>query len=137
IEGVSLNYNPEDNFTFWSKYTFTEGTLKGLQLNLGVDWTGSSKTSVAFNSVSPINDFTLTPEVSSYYQVQFGASYRWEWNDLLMRLSFNVYNLFEHTYDVSTYTVGQPHPITGQTITKRQETFHAPRRFRVGLAVSF
>ncbi len=137
LNGVSLNFNPEDEAAVWGKFTFTEGFLDNLSLNLGVKYVGKSRTSVAFNSASPLNPLTVTPEVSDYFRFDAGMSYRWDWNNYDFRLSLNVYNLFNHTYDVTTTVLDIPNPITGETVTKRTEQYYAPISFRLGLTVSF
>jgi len=137
LNGVSLNFNPEDEFTIWSKYTFTEGALERLSLNLGLKWVGESATSVAFNSVSPLNELTVTPVVSDYIRVDAGASYRWTTSRVDWRLSLNVYNLLDNTYEVTTSTLGIPNPVTGEAVTKRTEKFFAPISYRLGLTMSF
>lgn len=137
LSGVSLNFNPEDEAALWSKYTFTEGPLDDLSLNLGIKYIGEARTSVAFRSASPLNPLTVTPEVEAYFKVDFGMSYNWQWNNLDMKLSLNVYNVFDNTYEVNTTVLGIPNPITGEPVTKRTESFRAPRTYRIGLAVRF
>ena len=137
LQGVSLNFNPEDEVAVWSKYTFTEGPLDNLSVNLGFKYVGESKTSVAFNSASPLNPLTVTPEVADYFRVDAGLSYRWEWGRYDMRFVLNVYNILDHTYDVTTTTLGIPNPITGETVRKRTERFHTPRSYRLGFVVNF
>jgi hypothetical protein len=137
LSGVSLNYNPEDEVSVIGKYTFSEGPLERLSLTFGFKYIGASATSVAFNTVSPLNGLTVTPEVPERYQFDLGASYRWMWNNLDMRLSLNVYNVFDETYDVVINTVDTLNPITGKEVTKRYEKFYSPTTFRVGLGVSF
>jgi outer membrane receptor for ferric coprogen and ferric-rhodotorulic acid len=39
-QGVRLLGAPEDQFSFWNKYTFIDGKLKGLYLGAGVQFTG-------------------------------------------------------------------------------------------------
>lgn len=137
LDGVSLNFNPEDEAAFWSKYTFTEGLLDNLSINLGLKYVGSSATSVAFNSVSPLNELTVTPKVASYYKLDGALSYRWQWNRYDLKLAFNVYNILNHRYDITTTTLGIPNPITGEDVTKRTESFYAPRSYRLSLTLSF
>jgi outer membrane receptor protein involved in Fe transport len=139
LNGVSLNFNPEDEFAIWSKYSFDSdhGILDGLSLNVGFKYIGSSRTSIAFNSVSPLNDLTITPEVGERLRFDFGASYDFVWQDVRWKLSLNVYDVFEDTYDVTTTTLGIPNPITGESVTKRTEKYYSPTTFRVGLSASF
>lgn len=139
LSGVSLNFNPEDEASLWGKYSFDEdhGWLDGLSVSLGVKYSGPSATSVAFRSISPLNELTVTPEVPERYRVDLGVFYKWSWDDVDMRLSLNVYNLFDDTYDVNVVTLNTLNPITGEEVTKRTEKFYAPTSFRVGLSASF
>ncbi|NDV62269.1 TonB-dependent receptor plug domain-containing protein [Puniceicoccales bacterium CK1056] len=137
LTGISLNYNPEDELSIFGKYTFTEGLLERLNLTAGLKYIGSSATSVSFNTVSPLAGLQVTPEVPERFQFDLGASYRWTWNNLDMRLSINVYNIFDKTYDVEIKTLDTRNPITGAEVTKRTEKYYTPTTFRVGLAVSF
>lgn len=137
LDGVSLNYNPEDEVSVWMKYMFTEGKLDNLSVNFGVKYVGESATSVAFNSVSPLNELTVTPVVSDFFRFDAGLSYRWSSGRYDWKVSANVYNLFDHTYDVTTTTLGIPNPVTGESVTKRTEKYYSPRSYRVGLNMSF
>ena len=137
LSGVSLNFNPEDELSIWGKYSFKEGRLKGLAFTAGFKYTGPSETSIAFRSVSPLNALTVTPEVSERIRFDLGLTYGWRWEKVDMKLSLNIYDVFEDTYDVTTTELGIPNPITGETVTKRTEKFYAPTAFRVGLTASF
>ena len=88
-------------------------------------------------TVSPLAGLQVTPEVPERFQFDLGASYRWMWNNLDMRLSLNIYNVFDDTYDVNITTLDTRNPITGAEVTKRTEKYYTPTTFRVGLAVSF
>lgn len=137
LTGVSLNFNPEDELSVFGKYTFTEGRLENLSLTAGFKYIGKSETSVAFNTVSPLVGLTTTPEVGERFQVDLGASYRWTWGDVDMRLSLNLYNVLDDTYDVTTTILDTRNPITGQEVQKRTEKFYTPLNVRVGLTASF
>lgn len=137
LQGVSLNFNPEDELSVFGKYSFSEGPFEDLSLTAGVKYIGASKTSVAFNTVSPLVGLTVTPDVPERYQLDLGASYRWKWNNVDMRLSLNIYNLFDDTYAVSIETLDTANPITGATVTKRTEKFYSPTTVRVGLTMAF
>lgn len=137
LTGVSLNFNPEDELSIFGKYTFTEGRLQNLSLTAGFKYIGPSETSVAFNTVSPLVGLTVTPEVPERFQLDLGASYRWMWNNVAMRLSVNVYNILDDTYDRTITTIDTRNPITGAEVTKRTEKFYTPTTVRVGLTLSF
>ncbi|MEX0330322.1 MAG: TonB-dependent receptor [Puniceicoccaceae bacterium] len=137
IDGVSLNFNPEDEVTARFRYKFTESKLDGLAITGGVKYTGPSKTSVLFRSQSPLNELTFTPEASDHVVFDIGASYDWVWDNIRFRLRVNIYNLFDDTYDVTTTTLSTPNPITGQKITRRTERFYTPTTWRIGLSASF
>lgn len=139
ISGVNLNFNPEDEAALWGKYTFDEdhGWLDNFEVSLGLKYIGPSATSVTFNSISPLSELTVTPEVKERYQVDCGFSYRWRWDDVDFRLSLNIYNLFDETYTVNTQVLDTLNPITGEKVTKRTEKFYAPTSFRVGLKAAF
>jgi len=137
LTNVSLNFNPEDELSVFGKYTFTEGPLQDLSLTAGVKYIGASKTSVAFNTVSPLIGLTVTPEVPERYQFDLGASYRWEWRGVDMRLFLNIYNVLDDDYEVSVKTLDTTNPITGETVTKRTERFFTPTSVRLGLTMSF
>ena len=137
IDGVSLNFNPEDEATARFRYKFTESKMQGLAITGGVKYTGPSKTSVLFRSQSPLNELTFTPEASEHIVFDLGASYDWDWDKIRFRLRVNVYNLFDDTYDVTTTTLSTPNPITGQQVTRRTERFYTPTTWRIGLTASF
>lgn len=139
LSGVSLNFNPEDEFSAWARYSFTEdhGFLDGMSVNLGFKYIGRSATSVAFNSVSPLAELSSTPEVGERLRFDLGASYKFEWQDIMWRLSINVYDVLEDTYDVTVKSLGVPNPITGETVTKRTEKFYSPTTVRIGLTANF
>jgi len=137
LTGVSLNFNPEDELSVFAKYSFTEGPLENLSITAGAKYIGASKTSVAFNTVSPLIGLTVTPEVPERYQFDLGASYRWRWKEVDMRLFLNIYNVFDDDYEVSIETLDTTNPITGETVTKRTERFYTPTQLRVGLTMAF
>ena len=137
IDGVSLNFNPEDEFTARFRYKFTESKLDGLAITGGFKYIGPSKTSVLFRSLSPLNELTQTPEVSERLVFDLGASYGWTWDNIRFQLRLNVYNLFNDTYDVTTTTLSTPNPITGKQVTRRTESFYTPTAWRIGLSASF
>jgi hypothetical protein len=137
LSGVSLNYNPEDEVSLFGKYTFSEGILERLSLTAGFKVTGPSRTSMEFNSVYLFDGLRHTPNVSERFQMDLGASYRWRWRGIDMRLSINVYNVTNDTYSVTTQTLDISNPVTGESITKRTEKFYAPTTFRVGLSMAF
>ena len=137
MEGVSLNFNPEDELSIFGKYTFTEGRFQNLSLTAGFKYIGESATSVAFNTVSPLVGLTVTPVVPERFQFDLGASYRWMWNNVSMRLSLNIYNILDDTYDSTITTLDTRNPITGAVVTKRTEKYYTPTTVRVGLSMSF
>ena len=137
LSDVSLNFNPENELSIFGKYSFTEGILENLSLTAGFKYVGASETSVAFNTVSPLIGLTVTPEVAERYVFDLGASYRWRWNKVDMRLSVNLYNVTNETYKVTTKTLDTLNPITGREVTKRTEKFYTPTTIRVGLTASF
>jgi outer membrane receptor protein involved in Fe transport len=137
LTGVSLNFNPEDELSVFGKYTFSDGRLENLSLTAGFKYIGPSETSVAFNTVSPLVGLTVTPQLPERFQVDVGGSYRWSWNGWDMRLSVNVYNVFDETYDVNVTTLDTRNPITGAQTTKRTEKYYSPISARIGLSMSF
>lgn len=139
LSGVSLNFNPEDEASLMGKYRFDRrhGWLDRLSVTAGLKYIGSSETSMAFNSISPLNELTMTPKIPERYRFDLGLFYEWQWADVDMRLSLNVYNVFDDTYTVETTTLNTLNPITGEEVTKRSEQFHAPTSFRIGLRASF
>jgi outer membrane receptor protein involved in Fe transport len=56
---------------------------------------------------------------------------------MMMRLSVNLYNVTDETYEVTTTTLDTLNPITGERVTKRTEKFYTPFTFRIGLTASF
>lgn len=139
LTGVSLNFNPEDELSVFGKYTFRDINryLDNLSVTAGFKYIGQSKTSVRFNSVSPLSELTVTPEVGERFRFDVGASYRWFWDDVEMRFSLNIQDIFEDTYDVTTTTLDTRNPVTGEQVTKRTEKFYSPTVYRVGLSASF
>ncbi len=77
-------------------YRFTEGTLKNLSLNFGVDYAGKRPGDTPAVNFTPLGVVTkISFYIPSYYTTDFGASYKWD------RYTFrlNIDNVFDdHDY---------------------------------------
>ncbi len=50
VVGVRLIDNPEHSANVWNKYTFTDGTLRGWDFGLGLNWFGSRQAEAAIDN---------------------------------------------------------------------------------------
>jgi outer membrane receptor for ferric coprogen and ferric-rhodotorulic acid len=81
---------PKRSFKFWGVRHFQGGPLKGLDVGLGVNYTGKTK---YLNNWTPANNQLRTAD--SYVVADAFLSYRFNKN---LSLSLNINNLFDKTY---------------------------------------
>jgi iron complex outermembrane recepter protein len=135
IEGANLYLGPEEEASFWNKYTFREGPLKRLSLMFGVRYTGEAATAVSVGGNNLQANLYPTPPTEARYQFDAGITYIRNWGDSQWRFALNVYNL---TDDQKSYTEASYSNIdTGAIERRRTQLYHTPRAFRASVGVTF
>jgi hypothetical protein len=136
LEDLSFFFNPEDQASFWTRYSFLDGPLKGLGLSGGVRYDGPAQTSIPIGGSDLGQNLYQTPETAARWRFDAGIFYSFRaFGDLDWRLSLNIYNLTDDTEGLVTRTISDPN--SGEVVTKRTRTLYAPRSFRLGVAVDF
>ena len=136
LDDISFFFNPEDQASFWTRYSFLEGRLKGLGLSAGVRYDGPAQTSIPIGGSDLGENLFQTPETEERWRFDAGVYYAFQaFGDLNWRLSLNIYNLTDDTEGLVTRSVTDPS--TGNVVNKRTRTVYAPRSFRFGVAVDF
>lgn len=134
LQGTSLYFGSEDEAAIWTSYTFREGTLQDLQVGFGGTYTGPAATSVAIGGNELAENQFRTPDTEERWKFDALLAYEFSWYDLPWRVQFNVYNVFDDIYGLSTVTYEDT---DGSTERRRTENFYAPRSYRLSLAVDF
>jgi outer membrane receptor protein involved in Fe transport len=135
IDGVSLFFNPENEASLLTKYTFTDGPLARLALTFGVKYQGSAQTSIPIGGRDLGANSFATPKAPDRWTFDAGLFYTLHQGRCRWRLSLNAYNLGDHR--LSERTVAYVDPVTGRDVHKRTRILHAPRSFRAGLSLDF
>jgi outer membrane receptor protein involved in Fe transport len=135
IAGTSLYFGPKVTGSFWQKYTFDDGLLADLGFGLGVIYTGPAQTSVEVGGASMAENRFRTPDTKERYRFDAAIYYHWTLWDIDFRASFNVYNVFDDTYGLST--VAYFDEVNNREERRRSERFYAPRSFRFALSMAF
>jgi len=135
IDDLSLHFNPEDEASLWSRYTFTEGPLKKLGLSLGVRYYGPAQTSIPIGGSDLGANLFQTPDAPERWRFDAGLYYNLNWLNANWRFSLNVYNLADNTEGLAVTDITDP--TTGTTVTKRTRLLYAPRSYRLGVTLDF
>ena len=98
--GVRLDGAPEDTFSFWNKYTFTSGFLKGAYVGLGLKYTGRIH-------VHPSWSVTIYSEPYWFADVLLG--YRWALSKKIgAEVSLKINNALDEQYLDGTFRTSVP-----------------------------
>jgi len=89
IDGPRFGYLPDDMFTMWNRYSFSDGPLKGLSLGLGLRHNGGALVSTSAQNRISIPSFT-TADLMLSYNARIGG------RDV--RLQLNAKNLTDKLY---------------------------------------
>jgi len=82
----------------FNKYTFTNGRLKGLALNAGLQWFGKNKRT---------NDrFGAPAYAKAKWNAQVGMSYGWKWAKVKYQANFSIKNLYSLNFRTNGYIPG-------------------------------
>ena len=144
VNGIDLSGVPPTNFSFWNRYDFKEGRLKGFAVGGGINWESTVVTSVPIGNISYSTrdigsnltpNLYPTPDRPSRYEAEAFVSYRLkdfmgaDWS-----LQLNVRNLLDDTLDwVETeYT-----NTLGGIERRRIEIIYPGRSYRVSLTAKF
>lgn len=133
LQGVNLYQGSEDSASIWGKYTFQEGSLKGLNVGAGVIYTGPAPTSVPIGGTDLAENRFGTPPTEERYRSDLALGYRWNWKDTFMSLRLNVYNLTNDQKGYSEITYMDD----GVPVPRRTEIYYAPRSYRLSMNINF
>lgn len=101
-QGVRLQGAPEEQFSFWNKYTFIDGRLKGFYVGAGAQFLG--KTHLHPSWSSPI----YNPEV---WLIDATLGYQFKWNRVTTDLILRVNNLTDKFAYDQTFRPAMPRNI--------------------------
>jgi hypothetical protein len=137
VDGLDLSFVPKWNFSLWNKYSFSEGSLKGLELLGGMRYSGEAPTSVAIGGANATNNRYPTPPTKERAVFDFGLNYSFDLSKAVrVRLAFKVDNLFDDRIAeniVHYQDIEDP----SRTQTRRSRVVYAPRTWRLSATVSF
>ena len=139
VNGIDISFVPQDNLSFWNKYSFSDGSLDGLELFGGVTWAGEAITSAPMGGARARANRYRTPPTSERYEIGIGAGYRFEWNNVLWNLRLNINDLADDTYDSEIVTYNDTDPFTGESFSesRRWERYYPGRTWRFSLNANF
>ena len=133
IVGTSLSLEPEESYSFYSSYRFTEGNLQGTRLSLGAIHQGDRPTALSFGGGSAeINRFR-TPDLDPRWEWRLGIGYRTKIADNDWNFNLVVNNIFDD--------IGQETQVTysegGVTEMRRALAYYNPRSVRFTARVNW
>ena len=134
IQGLNLYNGPEDTASLFTKYSFLEGAIKGLEASLGVTWTGPAQTSVAVGGTNLAENRFGTPPTPDRFVVNAGLTYKWRWGEGSYVARLNIYNLLDDQKGESYIDYTDDH---GVNVPRRTVLYYAPRSFRMSVGVFF
>jgi outer membrane receptor protein involved in Fe transport len=135
IDGMSLFFNPAHQASAWARYLFTEGRLARLSFGLGANYSSSAPTSVNIGGDEVQRNLFPTPDTAPAWSADGGIFYNFRVGRTRWNLRFNVRNLFDDRGD-TTYASYRD-DFNNRTVTKRSESFKAPRSYRFTTSVAF
>jgi len=97
ILGARTIDNPRNSFALWNKYTFSAGTMKGLDVGLGVTVNGPRQSQVSINNgarnLQLLENQRFKPDLAADYKLNLGVGYRTKLAGRPWNLRLNVNNL--------------------------------------------
>ena len=135
INNANLYLGAEDEASFWSKYSITEGPLRRLSVTFGVRYTGPMATAVTVGGSDLAENLYPTPPTAERIELDGGLIYTRKLGGQNWRFALNVYNLLDEQKDYSE--VSYPNVLNGGTELRRTQIYRAPRSFRFSASLSF
>ncbi|MCH6259090.1 TonB-dependent receptor plug domain-containing protein [Puniceicoccaceae bacterium K14] len=136
---VSTYLGSEDTASIFQKYSFLEGKLKGLELNMGTSYIGPAATSVPIGGPGLLENLYQTPETKERYIVNAGITYKWRTEKRNYDFRLTVSNLLDDQKGETTasYDVFDPDGTFNRTELRRTVKYYAPRSFRFTVSTTF
>lgn len=154
IRGARTIDNPRNSLSLWTKYSFTEGRMRGFDLGVGILYNGERQSQVAINNgarnLQNLENQRLKPRFAADYKINLGLGYRRNIASRMWNFRLNVNNVLDEqkkvTYGASTLNINPadgalvPSTTAGaQTITvpERAVRYYDPISFRLTAGTSF
>lgn len=154
IRGARTIDNPRNTVALWTKYSFTEGWLRGADIGVGVTYNGERQSEVVINNgarnLQLLENQRFKPRFPADYKVNLGIGYRAKWMNRNWNLRLNVNNLLDEqkkvAYGSSTLFInpadGALVPSTTAnaqriTVPERAVRYYEPISFRLTAGVQF
>ena len=135
LEGVSLYTGAEDAASLWTRYTFSEGVLEGINAGIGVIYTGPQPTSIPIGGNDLASNLFRTPDTPERYRVNSALRYSWDWKDHHFSLRLNVYNLLDDQKGQSVAVYTDSTDLS--RVQRRTDVYYTPRSYRLTMTVDF
>lgn len=136
VNGMNLSNVPEWSWSAWNIYKFQEGLLDGVEVGAGVRYQGPAPTSIPIGGADLSSNRYPTPDTKERYTFDARIAYRWDWKDVTLSLSLNVYNLLDDRIAERVISYDNPDDPT-DPILRRSRIVYAPRAFRLSLSAKF
>ena len=134
IQGLNLYTGPEDTFSIFTKYSFLEGRVKGLEGSLGVTYSGPAATSIAVGGADLAENRFGTPPTPERWNVNLGVTYKFNWGEYNWDVRLNIFNLLDDQKGESYIEYEND---LGEPVYRRTLQYYTPRNFRLSLGVRF
>lgn len=135
LQGTSLFFGSEEEFSFWAKYSFNEGPLERLSLGFGGNFTGPAATSVALGGDDLAENRFRTPATASRWTFDAMVQYRFYWQSVDWSVRLNVYNILNDT--TGERIASYEDPFDGSIEQRRTMNYYTPRNFRLSVSARF
>lgn len=154
IRGARTIDNPRNSVSLWTKYTFTDGLLKGFDAGLGILYNGERQSQVAINNgarnLQNVENQRIRPWFAADYKINLGFGYRTSLWNRTWNFRLNVNNVLDEQKKV-TYgsSVMYINPADGAavasstpgaqriTVPERSVRYYEPISFRLTAGVNF
>lgn len=136
INGLDLSFAPEWNFSWWNKYTLSEGRLEGLELMAGARYFGEAPTAVAIGGENASDNRYPTPPTKERYVFDAGLNYGFDWMDVRWRIGLNISNVFDDRIGENIIAYADLDDPT-KTQFRRSRVVYAPRTWRLTVTANF
>jgi hypothetical protein len=134
LQGTSLFFGSEHNFSFWNRYRLTEfDRFKDVVLGFGGVYTGPAQTSIAIGNADMIENRFRTPETPGRWNFNAMIQYHFDLGDSKWNVRLNVSNLLDKRYDQRVVSYDDD----GAEVLRRTERYYAPRTWRITLSGKF
>lgn len=136
ILGVNLLFNPRNTFSFWNKYTFTDGLLDGVSMGGGLIYQGSAQTSIPVGGTNMVENRYQTPKMPSRTTLDAYLSYSTYIGRYRTSFRLNINNVLNHRVSESTVSYDAPETLAGVQ-HRRSLVYHQPRTYRLSMDIEF